>query len=201
MTPTSLVQRLRRYRDRRWPRYVFIHINKTAGSSIEKALDLPFEHKTALQKREELGPSRWRSAFKFSFVRNPWDKVVSHYHYRVKTNQTGMGDGHIDFRDWVLRAYGDHDPRYWDQPMMFMPQVEWIADANGSLLVDFVGRFEQLDRDFQVVSERIGCGSSLPQTKASRHDRYTAYYDADTRGVVESRFQKDIEAFGYRFDS
>ena len=92
----TITAKARRLRNTRWPRYLFIHINKTAGSSIERALNLRFEHKTAMEKRAELGSLRWRRAFKFSFVRNPWDKVASHYRYRVRTNQTGMGNGHID---------------------------------------------------------------------------------------------------------
>ena len=161
----ELVNKARRLRNAHWPRYVFIHINKTAGSSIERALNLRFEHKTAIEKRAELREYRWRRAYKFSFVRNPWDKVLSHYNYRVATNQTEMGDRHISFRDWVLRAYGDNDPRYYDQPRMFMPQCAWLTDEFGEVIVNFVGRFESLEDDFARICERLGVHPTLPHLK------------------------------------
>ncbi len=184
-----------RFRMAYLPRCVFIHINKTAGSSIERALGLRFEHKTALEKRAELGSLRWRRAFKFGFVRNPWDKVFSHYQYRVKSNQTGMADGHISFRDWVLRAYGDHDLRYYDQPRMFMPQVNWLSDESGHLLVDFVGRFETLSKDFNHVCERLGMRRELPHLKRSTSSDYKAAYDAETRECIAQQFAAEPGRF------
>lgn len=179
------------------PRFVFIHINKTAGSSIERALGLRFEHKTAQEKRRELGEWRWQRAYKFAFVRNPFDKVVSHYTYRVKTNQTGMGDGHIAFKDWVRRAYGEQDPRYCDQPRMFQPQVDWIVDEQGKVIVDFVGHFERLNEDFEKVRERLHTRRALPHAKQSRSDDFRTYYDDETRAIVASVFRRDLDEFGY----
>src|SRR5512142_172165 len=116
--------------------YVFIHINKTGGSSVERALGLPFQHKTAVELREEIGAGRWARCFKFTIVRNPWDRAVSHFYYRVQTNQTGLAERPIPFAEWVERVYVERDPRYHDQPRMFMPQVDWIADEGGRILVD-----------------------------------------------------------------
>jgi len=183
------------------PRYVFIHINKTAGSSIERALHLRFEHKTAAEKRGELGEWRWNRAFKFSFVRNPWDKVLSHYKYRVATNQTSMGDRHISFRDWTLRAYGEHDPRYYDQPKMFMPQLSWLTDRHGRLLVDFVGRFESLEADFAEVCSRVGAKCRLPHLKQSSHTHYSQAYDAESRECISAVFAADLSQFGYSYEA
>ena len=86
--------------------FIFVHINKTAGTSIEHALGLPFQHKTARQFINEIGLETWRTTFTFAVVRNPWDKVVSHYHYRVETNRLDPGDDPIQFGDWVREAYG-----------------------------------------------------------------------------------------------
>jgi len=89
--------------------FVFIHINKTDGTSIEAALGLRLEHKTAQEKIHQLGLASWRNRFTFAFVRNPWDRVVSHYHYRVETNQTELATRTISFTEWVFRAYGAQD--------------------------------------------------------------------------------------------
>jgi hypothetical protein len=177
----------------------FVHINKTGGSSIEVALELPMEHKTAQQKIKEVGWDAWRSAFTFSVVRNPWDKVVSHYCFRVATNQTGLGDGHLSFGDWVRKCYHDQHPRYFDKPMMFMPQLDWLTDQDGQVLVDFIARYERLSADMELVQERIGRQFVLGHYNKTLRQPYRNYYDDDTRSVVQDWFARDIEAFGYAF--
>lgn len=179
--------------------FIFIHINKTGGSSIEKALNLPFEHKTALEKIGEIGRQQWDSKFTFSVIRNPWDKVVSHYHYRVQTNQTGLGVNSIGFKEWVKLSYGNKDPLYYDKPKMFMPQFDWLTDDGGRVLVDFICRFENLADDFNVVCRKIGRNPSLPRLKASMRGNYSDYYDTESIEIVARWFSQDIENFGYTF--
>lgn len=190
----------RRLRHRHFDDFVFIHINKTGGSSVETALRLSLEHKTAREKIAELGRREWERRFTFTIVRNPWDKVVSHYHYRVQTNQTALGTDPIPFDEWVLRAYGERDPRYHDQPRMFMPQLDWIADEDGVVLVDHICRFESLADDVAEATAQFRQPVVLPHVKRSPgrghyHDHYT---DA-ARAVVAERFAADIERFGYTF--
>ncbi|MGA0707479.1 MAG: sulfotransferase family 2 domain-containing protein [Steroidobacteraceae bacterium] len=180
-------------------RIVFIHINKTAGTSVERALHLRSERKTALQKREEMGRERFERAFKFAFVRNPWDKVLSHYHYRMRTNRTGLADAGLDFRKWVLKAYGERDPRWHDDPRMFMAQRLWLDDDAGRCLVDFVGRFERLEQDFGEACRRMGVQATLPHVKVTRHAPYREAYDDETRALVARVFSADLEAFGFEF--
>ncbi len=180
--------------------FIFVHINKTGGSSIERALHLPFQHRTAAELRADLGPDRWERRFSFGFVRNPWDKVVSHYHFRVKTNQTGLRDHPLSFEEWVLRAYGDADPRYCDDPRMFMPQHEWLCDADGKLLVDFVGRFESLADDFETVCRRLNRDARLPHLKRSTHRDFRELYSPRTRDLIADRFAGDLKRFGYSFE-
>ena len=180
--------------------YVFVHINKTGGSSVERALGLPFQHMTALELRDLLGPKRWDARFSFAFVRNPWDKVVSHYHYRIKTNQTGLGASPMPFREWVVLAYGEGDPALHDQPRMFMPQYRWLSDQRGRQIVDFVGRFERLNEDFAEVCSRLGVEASLPHLKKSKHRDYREYYDDESREVIGRVFEGDLSRYGYEFD-
>lgn len=193
------IGKAKRLRNTLWPNYVFIHINKTAGSSIERALDLKFEHKTALEKRAQLGDLRWNRAFKFSFVRNPWDKVASHYYYRVRMNYTGLRDNPIPFGDWVHLAYEQRDPQYFDKHKMFMPQAEWLCDRDGRLLVDFVGRFERLAPDFAEICRILQISARLPHLKHSDNRDYRTLYDSSTRLVVSRVFACDIDMFGYEF--
>lgn len=161
---------------------IFIHINKTGGSSVALALGLPMQmHATALEIRHHLTREQWDQAFKFAFVRNPWDKVVSHYHYRVHTNQTGLGDGNIDFNGWVQRSYGSKEPAFYDNPRFFMPQLDWISDESGALIVDHVGRYENLAKDFSEVCRILGVRKELPHVRQSSHKHYRDYYSDEAK--------------------
>lgn len=179
--------------------FAFVHVNKTGGSSIERALDIRFQHKTAQELRLILGEERWRQKFSFTFVRNPWDRTVSHYSFRVDTNQTDLGSNTIPFDEWVARVFRDRDPFYLDKPKMFIPQIEWLIDTKGEIDVDFVGRFEQLQSDFDEICRRIGRSASLPHAKRSNRDHYRAYYNEVTTRIVGEYFTADIEQFGYTF--
>ncbi|WP_156819989.1 sulfotransferase family 2 domain-containing protein [Synechococcus sp. PCC 7336] len=195
-----LRKKAQRFRHRKHNNFIFIHINKTGGSSIEKALDLSFKHETALEKIQKIGRSQWNKKFTFTVVRNPWDKVVSHYHYRVQTNQTNLGVEPIEFREWVKLSYRDKDPFYYDMPKMFMPQSDWISDNDGTILVNFVCRFENLQNDFEKVCKSLKRKAELPHLKSSKRKKhYKDYYDEETIEIVRSSFSKDIKNFGYRF--
>lgn len=178
----------------------FVHINKTAGSSVERALGLPFQHKTARELRDQIGPRRWTKRFTFTFVRNPWDKVASHYHYRVMTNKTGLATARLPFNDWVVRAYGDRDPHYYDNPKMFMPQNQWIVDEDGEIMVDFIGYFENLEADFRKICDVLRIEARLPHLKRSNRKDYRELYSPEAAEVVACRFAEDLERFGYSFE-
>ena len=88
--------------------FKFIHINKTGGVSINNNLGWPVKmHEDALEIKNKIGDKNWKKHFTFSFVRNPWDKVVSHYHYRKLKNIHGLKDDPIEFNEWVKLAYGE----------------------------------------------------------------------------------------------
>ena len=184
----------------------FVHINKTGGSSIEHALGIKFQHKTAQELVAEIGSEAWASGLSFSFVRNPWDRVVSHYHWRIKTNQTGLGDSPIPFGEWVTLAYGENDPVYYDKPKMFMPQIHWLTEdmsANAAnIAVDFIGRFENFQSDFHTLCRKLSLEiiPELPRLKPSeRSAGYAQYYTPQTVDIIAKWFKNDIITFGYRF--
>ena len=180
-------------------RCIFVHINKTGGSSVETALGMPFGHVTAREFIAQLGWSEWDSAFRFSFVRNPWDKVVSHYHYRVMTNQTDLARSPLGFSAWVERAYGAQDPRYYDTPKMFMPQLDWLKDDDGNVSMDYVGRFENLQNDFRTLCEKLDVAADLPHLKASKRGHYHDYFTKKASGIIGNWFAEDIDYFNYDY--
>ena len=181
-------------------RSLFIYINKTGGSSICAALNLPKQHSTARELAKEVGESAWRKSFKFSFVRNPWDKVVSQYHYRVKRDQTLLGSVPVTFPDWVRLTYRDRDERWYDKPKMFLSQFDWLVSENGRMELDFVGRFENMSVDFAALAVHLGAvGDPFPHLNATVRGHYCEYYDSESEEIVRENFASDLVVFGYKF--
>lgn len=181
--------------------FIFIHINKTAGTSIGNAIGLPIKHhRTATEVIAAIGKDKWNTAYKFTLVRNPWDKVVSHYEYRRKRNKTEVASRNIPFSEWVKKTYGqDKDPFYYNNPRAFQPQVEWLKDDEGKISIDFIGKFESINEDFDQIKKAIGIEAELPHLNPTKRAGYQSYYDDETREIVAHWFREDIKVFGYRF--
>lgn len=187
--------------------FIFIHINKTGGSSIEKALNLPFEHKTALQKINEIGEKRFKAKFSFAVIRNPFDRLVSQYFYRLQKNQAlppekkkPLGIKPIEFKEWVRETHVEYNSFYRHNPSMFQPQYVWITNKDGEVVIDFICRFENLSHEIDQVSKIIGRDINLPHLKKSKRKDYREYYDSETIEIVNSYYEKDLEMFGYQFE-
>jgi hypothetical protein len=162
--------------------FLFIHVPRTGGSSISQALrtefactDIP-RHQTFAEVVNTLGRSWWR--FSFGFVRNPWDRMVSMH----------LGSGaHTDLAGW-MRTGCPRNPRWGS-----LIQADFVDG------VEFVGRFEQLNRDFAQICSVLGVSLALPHVGALAHTHYSDYYTDETRYMVETICKKDIDAFGYTF--
>jgi len=81
-------------------------------------------------------------------------------------------------------------------------QSDYLIDLHGNVIVDFIGRYERLQEDFDEVCRRIGIPAPPLPHKRKAQDRkdYRSYYTAETAELVAQRFKRDIEMFGYRFD-
>jgi len=189
-------------------RSIFIHIQKTAGSSIESALrakdpdassvsDDGRRHMSAREAMPLVPASIWEGYFKFAFVRNPWERLVSWYQMCMESPTPNRFASYVranapTFSDFVLRAVTGMGLR------TTVNQVEYVTDEKGALMVDFVGRYENLAQDYALVSRRLDL-DALPRVNVSTHGDYRDYFSAETRDVVARRFARDIAYFGYAF--
>jgi len=164
--------------------------------------------------------------FKFSFVRNPWDRTVSIYKY--------FGwDRYVDFKKFVVKKLQNH---VWRDNYWFVgPQSDFVCNQRGDIMVDFLGKFENLRADFNQVCQHLRLApTELPHINKSTKQKlepnlnprkvfnyarwlyhtstmpsfktrpsfsnYRDYYDNESRDLVAKVYKKDIELFGYEFD-
>jgi len=184
---------------------IFIHISKTGGTSITEALKYRSKiHMTSREVINMLGAKRWKEAFTFAFVRNPWDRVTSHYRYLVKTGYFIKHFGELSFKEWLKQAYEKKNAEFFKQesPKMYYPQLDWVTDFSGNVCVSFIGKFENIDKDFHKLIKLLEVNTKLKhlnKTKALNSSSYRDYYDSETRKIVENAFIKDVEYFKYVF--
>ncbi len=174
--------------------------------------------------REALGAS-WDDLLRFAFVRNPWDRAVSSWKH-VTRRHCGRRPFYRDClrelrygRVGVFLANAGRHRRYprdlsfesflvmvrdgllfGDALWHTTPQHVHLLDHAGEQTVEFVGRFEQLQADFDSLCDRLGIARvPLPHKNPSRRTNYKDHYDRTCRQLVERIYRRDIEEFGYSF--
>jgi len=147
-----------------------------------------YEHMPAWRVRTYVGEDVWRSYYKFSFERNPWDRQVSWYHYKTKSTTDDKKPSFAEFNSDRRRAYVEN----WD-----------LYTIDGEIALDYIGRYETLADDFAHVLERIGLDGrvELPRTNVSRgrDGSYRDRYDDRSRALVDTWYAPEIRHFGYSF--
>jgi chondroitin 4-sulfotransferase 11 len=182
----------------------FIHIPRTGGTSAAVALFGSVSSHAPYFIYQREFPDLFAEFFKFCFVRNPWDRLVSTYFF-LKAGGMGHEDAHwarenlssySTFEDFVYGWLNDGNIWTW---VHFLPQTYFVVDGADRLTADFVGRFETIERDFTELARRLGQKVQLPRTNGSRHRHYSLYYNEETKNIVRRVYAKDIETFGYSF--
>jgi len=199
-------------------KFIFVHVPKCGGTAIEKfflekenislnwRVRAPLNHLPAEHKKEymlhqgthfSLGkfPKDWREEyFSFSFVRNPWSKMVSCYKYFAHTPKD------ISFEEYIIR-FGNQEEYYTHKNpfkrVHFSEQYKFVKGCN------FIGRFENLQDDFNKACEHINIkAEQLPKENISKNrTHYTEYYNTKTKDIVFNKYEKDIKLFKYEFES
>jgi len=218
-------------------RFIFIHIYKTAGTSIMSSF-LPYsrlidrmaydykiskklfggivhlmgwqkegmqrftgfhKHAKAYEIEKKIGSENFESYYKFAFVRNPFDLLVSLYFYisQAKNNPLHKAAvvqmSFLEFLKWYLAKNPPH-------------QLEFVTDQSKSqAIVDYIGRFETLTEDVAVIRKTLGLEVNRKIKHKNRSVKrktrnYQEYYCRESRKLVFDYFQSDLDLFGYDFD-
>jgi len=180
--------------------YVFIHINKTAGTSIINIIGKPFrKHLTVKEVIKVIGQKKWEEAFKFAVIRNPWDKVFSQYKHSFNMF-SDLAEKKIEFKDWVACTYGEPKNKiYYKRPQMFLPHVEWLKNYEGKIDVDKIIRYENLNEGINDVFRILEIDHVLPHLNSTYITNYRDFYDDETKQIITDWFHEDIKEFGYVF--
>ncbi len=155
-------------------------------------------------------PQEWRMYFKFAFVRNPFDRLISAW----KMFTCGMQNTRWEYprdgkRELTLRDFldivMDESIPYSGQNTSAETKIRHHAIPqthafNCIQFADFVGRFENLQNDFGIVLKKIGFQGQLPHWNKTIHNSYQSYFDQETRLIAEQYYTEDLATFGYSFD-
>lgn len=187
-------------------RFIFLAVPKTGTSSIEHALR-PYrspltarfkKHATCSRLQRELSCEMWQSYYKFAFVRNPYDRMQSWYYYRQREELAAVDHprhhlytGNLSF-DEFIQSFAKNE--------LMLRQVDFIAPRGEGLRVDFVGRYESLERDFRRICAQLRLPAlSLPRVRASRNRVADLnLWNRTSRALINDYFAEDFTMFGYR---
>jgi len=210
--------------------FLFVHIAKTGGTSVRAALNKlrwrdPYypmmylchrfshltghkigtkfpRHSKIIAAKEMLPAEHFDQLFKFSFVRNPWDLQVSSFHH-IRRERPQVMQSIDDFNEFMRWKFNPERPYQYHIETSLQLQSDYLVDLHGNKLVDFLGRTENLQDDFEHVCNTIGIKPfELPQKRVAKDRKkdFRSYYADDTAEMVANHFARDVEMLGYQFD-
>lgn len=212
-------------------KFIFIHIPKAAGTTVADTLSslsrycdqeiggtefgemaqLHYwtrfglrKHSPAKEVMNAIGRDAFTGFFRFAFVRNPYTRLASSFHFLKAWNSPEFSDAldqYPDFESFLeSNAWtSSTDPDIWPDGV-FRPQTFWLKDRQtGELLVDFIGKTENLSQDLQAILTRIGGSSAIVRDRSNPTPVYTRpkVWSSEIVARIQREYRCDFEAFGY----
>ena len=179
---------------------IFVHIQKSGGTSVLKFFKNKKNHNKIkhdikyLQKKKE----NINDYFKFTIIRNPWDRMVSFYHYHKQNlikgkviSETWEYIKNLKFHEFL----NSHEFHKWASRNNI---VDYITYKN-KIYIDYFINFEKLKDDFEIIKKISGKCGILPITNKSKHENYNKYYNEKSKKIIEELFERDIDFFKFKF--
>lgn len=185
---------------------IFVHIPKTGGISVSEGLfgSHAAAHTAIYTYLALYGARRFDGMFKFAIVRNPWNRLVSAYHFLAAGGLTATDR---EFAERYLREFSDVEDfvaRGLERPEIlnwthFKPQTMFLRDPRTRRIgVDFLGRFENLAGDYSVIAERLGIDRPLPhKNKGKEKLRAAPGLSSSALARIGEVYREDVLALGY----
>lgn len=205
-------------------KYLFVHINKSAGGIVTENMKangnikIAGAHRTlykclTIAKNMGLNPNTF---YTFTAVRNPWDRMLSMYlFYKTKhfSPEFFSGNPNIDenFNKWIDYIYSGWFNReliHSDVNIFnycFSNQLNWLKDPQGNLLsVNKILRHENMDKELysffknEIHLKNINVAQ---RPHSTTHEHYSKYYNTNSKRLVQNHYQEDLDYFKYTFNS
>lgn len=184
-------------------KFIFFHTPKVAGSSIhiffkdhyglvgEQRCDpIPSIHHMSAKDYLNSNP-QYKNYFKFSFVRNPFDRFVSAY------------SGFTQIRNIDLSPFSSFCEEFphskFSKDIHWIPQSELLCDDVGNIIPDFIGRYENLNDDLKTISNMIGIDINIGHHRKTNRTYYKQMFSSKTKDIIENFFSVDLNKFDYEF--
>ena len=207
-------------------KFVYISIHKTASSSVREMLDpysdikscaprktICYHHIPAKKMKEFFDEEKWNwnEYFKFTTVRNPWDRKLSTFSYLKRKadefkTKIPKGDGNwfvqkVRKIDSECSNFKEYLKKYCEPNKKRNRQIDWVLDRNGNNMLDYIAKVENLTHDMKFVFDKLGLQHpKIVHTNQSNHIPYTDAYDEQWMiDKVAERYADDIKHFNYEF--
>lgn len=182
---------------------IFIHIPKAAGTSISKALYGARQgHNTAISYRAA-DQRKFETYYKFSIVRNPWDRLASTYYYLLNSPHQEDYDWatkniakYDTFEKFVLNWLSEDSILEWKH---LLPQCFFVTCEEQKIIVDDVFRLESIEEDFKKISKNIKPLTDLTHSNKIERKPYTELYNSNLIDKVARVYEDDISLFSYEY--
>ena len=210
-------------------KYIYFGIPKCASTSIRNSLPDKENIRTDERLKTMLTDEVYNEYFKFTFVRNPWDRMVSNYSMFVKKKQRSRDytprlqieelfqkpRRSISFAEFIHKAQSVKN-HHWSQCCEWLPR-----DSDGCLDIDFIGRVENFDDDFQKLltllkidinkyrsemaallrkKRKASINKEIVHFNKTNHKDYKLYYSNKEKQIIAKLFADDIKIFQFKFD-
>ena len=157
---------------------------------IAEIAALEHGHVSLQQLRPFLSPEQFEAFFKFAFVRNPFDRFISFCAFMTRAEKQFEQDPHKVMRFFI------HNPPW--HRILFQPQHTFVADPEGNLLSNYIGRVEKMQSSYDEIAKRIGVPTTqLEKVNVSDRRDYRSYYTPELVDGVARLYARDLELFGY----